>query len=153
MKNRLLLWLVFFILGNLQHSFAAFPVKNTSENVKATNIKDRKIAPVVTKRYNKIVDFTDHVTKVLHIPNPIHPERRSGNTLGILSLVFGILSIVMVSYLAGFYFGIPAIILGAMGLSRGDMFSLAGLILGCVGLLLSILVLLFVAAFLGFLIF
>ena len=143
MKNKLLLLFAFFILGISQHSYAGFPVKHTTEGAVIS-----KTAPEASKSYDKIVNFTDHVTKALHIPNPIH-HRHGSDTLGLLSLIFGILSCVLFSWGAGLYFGIPAIILGAIGLSRGQRYALAGLILGCISFLVTILALILFVALLS----
>ena len=157
MKNRLLLLFAFFILGISQHSFAAFPVKNTAttENAKISTATNHKNLPFLTRTTDKIYGFSENVEKTLHLRNSILPERRKDNTLGILSLIFGIIGIVGLFTL---YFGLPfsiaAWILGAMGRKRNEDYSLAGMILGIIGVALAVLFVILVAvlvvAFLGF---
>jgi hypothetical protein len=76
------------------------------------------------------------------------------NIFGILALVLGIVSVVLFCVYAGFWAGIPAIVLGVLGLNRAKAgratnrgLALTGLILGAVGLLISIGVLVFAIAF------
>lgn len=150
MKNKLLLLLAFFILCASQPTFAGFPVKATTESTSTGNIKNLKATPAAGKAYDKMMSYTDNISRALHINNPMHPHHKSGgDTIGILALVFGILSCVAFGWLAGLYFGIPAIILGAIGLSRGERFSLVGLILGAVSLFVTLIAIIFVAALIG----
>jgi|GEM_PF-5810439 len=157
MKNRLLLLFAFFILYTSQNSFAAFPLKNTAttENVKVSNVTNHKSLPFLARATDKIYGFSENVEKTLHLRNSILPERRKDNTLGILSLIFGIIGIVgLFTLYLGLPFSIAAWILGAMGRKRNEDYSLAGMILGIIGVALAVLVVIVVAvlviAFLGF---
>jgi hypothetical protein len=73
------------------------------------------------------------------------PPQKPQNAFGIAALVLGIVSIVVCCCYAGFWAGIPAIILGYLGMKKADQglatnkpLALAGLITGAVGLLLVI---------------
>lgn len=75
---------------------------------------------------------------------PEGPDK-SGNVFGIIALIAGIVSIVVCCIYAGFWGGIPAIILGVIGRKKADngqatnrSMATVGLILGIVGLVLTI---------------
>ncbi|MCW3122590.1 MAG: hypothetical protein JWQ38_2082 [Flavipsychrobacter sp.] len=149
MKNKLLALIAILVLGATAPSFAAFPVRHaTTENAQVNTITDNKL-PATNKAYDKVVNFTDRVAGALHIHNPVHPEQRRSDTLGLLSMIFGILSLVLITAGGGFYFGIPAIILGAIGLSHHERFSLVGLILGGVSFIISLIAVILVVVFLS----
>jgi hypothetical protein len=73
------------------------------------------------------------------------PPQKPQNAFGIASLVLGIISIVLCCCYAGFWAGIPAAILGFLGMKKADQgqatnkpLALAGLITGAVGLVIAI---------------
>jgi hypothetical protein len=73
---------------------------------------------------------------------PVEPMT-SSNGLAIASLVLGILSLTGFLFLAG----VPAIITGIMSLRKGQTergMSIAGIIMGSIGVLLSLLALMFI---------
>jgi Domain of unknown function (DUF4190) len=90
---------------------------------------------------------------------PQEPDK-SGNVFGLISLIAGIISIVLCwCFWAGAWAGIPAIVLGAIGLRKSSegkatnrTMALVGLILGVVGVLLLVVsaALYFSGAFKGF---
>jgi hypothetical protein len=76
------------------------------------------------------------------------------NIFGILALVLGIVAVVLSCLYAGFWAGIPAIVLGVLGLNRAKQgratnrgLALTGIILGAIGVVISIGVLVFTIAF------
>jgi hypothetical protein len=81
------------------------------------------------------------------------PRREPRNGLGIAALVLGILALLTGLFVVGAAFGLAAIVLGVLGRSRakrgeatnGGM-ALAGIILGVLGVLLTVLVLVGVAS-------
>jgi len=67
------------------------------------------------------------------------------NTFGLVALILGIVSIVLCCLYAGVWAGIPAIVLGYLGMNKAKQglatnrgMAMAGLICGVVGLLLTI---------------
>ncbi|MCW3122591.1 MAG: hypothetical protein JWQ38_2083 [Flavipsychrobacter sp.] len=148
MKNKILALLVMMILVAMSPAFAAFPVKHVSSVEKEQTINTlNKKTPVLGKAYDKASTAADNFKRAFHMRNTMSPAKHNGNTVGILSLVFGILGVVGV-FVAGFglLFSTAAIVLGAIGLSHHEQFSLAGLILGILGFILSLIVILVVVA-------
>jgi hypothetical protein len=75
-------------------------------------------------------------------------------TLGVLALLLGIAGILLSCFFAGFYLGIPAVIVGvacvrlaASGRASGRGMALAGIVVGSIALLVSIVVLIAGIAF------
>ncbi len=67
------------------------------------------------------------------------------NLFGLLALIFGIVSLVLCCLWAGVWAGIPAIVLGVLGLQKANKglatnkpFAIAGIALGAVALLITI---------------
>ena len=85
------------------------------------------------------------------------PRRYEGNSLGGWSLGLGIASIFANCLYFGIFLGVPAVVLGVKGMRAADEgratnkgLSIAGVVLGCIGSVISILfLLLFVVTFLG----
>lgn len=75
------------------------------------------------------------------------------NVMAIVSLVLGIISFISGLFFAGLLFGIPAIILGIIGMKKpgGKGMGIAGIVLGAIGSLVSILVIIFWVVGIGFL--
>lgn len=72
---------------------------------------------------------------------PPTPENQKNDTLGIVSLVTGIVGLVtMCCYGLGFIPGVVAIICGAMAKSRNQRFAVAGLIMGIIAVVISFVV-------------
>ncbi|HEY0426534.1 MAG TPA: DUF4190 domain-containing protein [Pyrinomonadaceae bacterium] len=82
------------------------------------------------------------------------PQWAQGNdqTLPIISLIMGILSLLFTCWCGGFYFGVAALITGYIGFNNvnknsqvygGKGMAIAGLILGAVSLLVAVLFVLF----------
>ncbi len=72
--------------------------------------------------------------------------RPQQNIFGILALVFGIVSIVLCCVYAGIWAGIPAAVLGYLGIQRAKRgeasnrpLALTGLILGAIGIAIALL--------------
>lgn len=75
-------------------------------------------------------------------------ETPKNNTLGIISLVSGIVGIVLAfcCYPVGIILAILALICGIIGNQRGQQYAMAGIVLGAIALLLAI-VLIILGAF------
>ncbi len=71
-------------------------------------------------------------------PQPYPMPQRQDNTLGIISLILGI-----VSFFTGIIFSVLAIVVGYIGMKRDQKYALAGLVLGVITLILNILLLIF----------
>jgi len=69
------------------------------------------------------------------MPRPKINEKKKGG-FGIASLVLGILGL----FVGGIPLGILAIIFGAVGLSKNQKFSLAGLILGIIDFVVGLII-------------
>ena len=150
MKMRIFLLAVAIIIGGAgQPIFAAFPVKyKTATTLSLTKTAETVPGLTTGNVAHKQSWLASHLAKALSpYQDLLAPVRRKNDTLGILSLIFGIVGIAGISG-GGVLLSIAAIVLGAIGLGRNERFSLAGLILGIVGLILSIVVLaLFITAF------
>jgi hypothetical protein len=141
MKNVLTLVFALLLLSFSQASFAAFPVKKATAATSVTTTNPENNNPTVATHQSKAARFIYKAAHTLHLDRFMPPEhgRRDG-TLGILSLIFGILGAVTFVWGGGFYFGIPALVLGAIGQKHKERFSLAGLILGIVEVALTLLI-------------
>jgi hypothetical protein len=83
------------------------------------------------------------VQPVAPVPPATPPSQRTG--LGIASLVLGILSLCSSwVFICGGIFGVVAVVLGALGLNtKGRGMAIAGIIMGVVALLLTLLIRIF----------
>jgi hypothetical protein len=140
MKNKSLLLIAILVFIGLQPASAAFSVKQTrhAETNKVVCVSN-------TSEVHTVTNASWFHTKMDQVRNLVQmPEK---GTLGNLALIFGILSFIP---FIGFAFGIPAIILGAKGIQKGQAHSRLGMIFGIctisVGLLLVILAIIFLAA-------
>lgn len=132
MKNKLLIIFATPTLFSLQMSYGAVRLKKESGPVIATG-----------RHESKVVRFIEKAARTLHLDRFLLPQQEGSETLGIVSLVLGILSIVFCVFGGGLLLGIPAIVTGISGMQRGHRgfgFALAGLILGIVGLVLNLLI-------------
>ena len=83
-----------------------------------------------------------------YTPSPYQPPQN--NTLGIVSLVSGIAGLIfsICCYPLGIVLSILALICGIIGNQRGQQYALAGIILGAISLLLSLVFIILGAVFL-----
>jgi hypothetical protein len=150
MKKKTLLPLIIFIFTLVQISYAAFPVKH--QGLPPSNSQNRAEDLTVHAtgyKLHKLSWFSTHITNtLLPYADQLNPIRRHNDALGILSLICGIAGFVAIIY-GGYILSIAAIILGAMGVRRQERFSLAGLLLGIVGVVVTIAALLLSVAILA----
>jgi hypothetical protein len=142
MKNKLLLLFAVISLGVLPCSFAAFPVRHTpvANSVIATKTGTPVVSVVANESHSW---FKTHVTNVFRpVIDQLSPVSRHNGRHGLLALIFGIIGVIP---LIGSYFAITAIILGAIGLKHKERLSLAGLILGISGILITVALILIIA--------
>jgi hypothetical protein len=86
-----------------------------------------------------------------HMMNQPWKPRGNDQTLPIISLILGVMSLLLTCWCGGFYFGIPALITGYMGMNNaknnptiysGREMAIAGLILGVVSMMISLMIIL-----------
>lgn len=146
-----LLFIFSFIFTTCVASFAAFPVKppvaTTLSSAKTTESASALNTEKTTHKQSWVRHTLSDVQTAFN--NLLAPVHRKSDTLGLLSLIFGIVGLIGISG-GGVFLSIAAIVLGAMGLSRNQRFSLVGLILGIFGVVLFALLLAFFIALLGF---
>ena len=136
MKSKSMLLIIMLMLIAFQPSFGAFPVKHAAVTTSFTKTRETTKVQAVNVRSHKQSWFVSHVANVFSpLFEQFYPERRRNDTNGLLSMIFGIIGLFPVY---GLIFSIPAIILGAIGLKHDERFSLAGLILGIAGVVISI---------------
>lgn len=150
MKYRILLFLSAVIMFAAQPSFAAFPIKSIPATEDSVVTAANELTAVLTppQATEKHATFSESVKRMFHKSDI---ERRDNHTKkgginGLLSMIFGIAGILTISWLGGILLGIPAIILGVIGMKRHEQFSVTGLILGIVGVTLTLLLLVLAVA-------
>jgi hypothetical protein len=95
--------------------------------------------------------------KKTETPKKVNPDTstptQATNTIAVISLVLGIVSFMGGLFFGGLLFGIPAIVLGIIGMKKpgGKGLGIAGVILGTLGSLATILVITFWVVGVGFL--
>jgi hypothetical protein len=133
MKIKLFFTTIFsiLVLNNSFTSYAAFPVRH-EKNTTAIYPTGEK-----TETTRRRVITADHM------------GGDGGGGMSIASMVCGILSILLVADLGGIWLGIPAIVFGVIGLRRQARtgMAIAGIICGAISLLITIIAIIFIAAF------
>ena len=136
MKTKSLLLVVVMMLWAAGFSFGAFPVRHSSKIYTSFTTEESAKTITTTSKSVKTSWLSEHIQHVFHpFDKYLFPEHRRNNTLGILSLIFGIVGLFP---LYGLIFSIPAIILGAIGMHHDERFSVTGLILGLSAIVLLI---------------
>jgi hypothetical protein len=137
MKNKTLLLIVALFLIAVQPSFGAFPAKHAS-TAKSIEITNRPAPDYVPGKTNR---FSANISHLIPPFDGDHhkPHHKRIGSYGLLSFIFGILSL---SIIASF-FSIPAIILGIMGIRHRKKYSRTGKIFSILGLSFGILVVVF----------
>jgi hypothetical protein len=119
------------------HSFAAFPVRHAATEDHHI-ITFRKTGNTTESLAGKHHSPAIRLSGWLHQKSAaFFPVRRKTDVHGLLSLIFGIIGVIP---LFGIYFCIPAVILGAVGVSRNEPLALTGLILGIIGVAIAVLI-------------
>lgn len=148
MKNNTLFLFTMLTLFALKPAFAAFPVKQKSATTYAANTSANLRTNLCEHKLHKPSRFTNFVSNLFGPSVALNPVRRKSDTLGLLSLIFGIVGLATIFYY-GTFLSIAAIILGAIGMRNKERFSLTGLILGITGLVLILVAVAVFAAFLA----
>jgi hypothetical protein len=142
MKNACQPLIIALMLCSCQLSYGAFPVKHSIVTAPSLTSKEPATTQVTRNTSHKSW-LTTRVENVLKpFSNLLNPERRRDDTLGILSLVFGILGVV-----GAFPLALAAVITGAIGKKQHEQYAKAGFTLGIVGLAIVAFVVIIVFAF------
>jgi hypothetical protein len=144
MKNKTLLLIIALSLV-VQPSFGAFPAKHPA----TTNVPENTTGPANDYGSGSASQLSTKLAPIVHaFDGKHHGHESDNNTQGRLSMVFGIAALATFVVGGGFLFGIPSIILGVIGLRRHQTHSRAGVIMGGIAFVLSI-----IAAFVWLLVF
>jgi len=130
------------ILLAQQFAYAAYPVSSVQQTFavsKATAVKyeSRKTSSFISFFHSRSAQakyFSSH-------PDPTHHNVKG--IAGTLSFIFGLCSIIPI---VGILFGIPAIVIGLIGVHKHQKHALAGLILGACTTVLGIIITLVIIA-------
>ena len=120
------------LLSAAQPSFGAFPVKHAViANSTPIQTYEAATAQLTYSGSANPSRFANVINVFRPLAEHLNPEKRRSDTLGTLSLIFGIVG--LLSFLLPV--SIAAIILGAIGKKHHERHALAGLILGIIGII------------------
>ena len=149
MKTKSLLLIVVIMLGFTRFSYGSFPVKHITV-ANSGVAKSNESANTLTNKIHSVKTnwLAKHSQNVFHpLTKYLFPERRRSDTNGLLSFIFGIVGLALAP--SGILLGIPAIVLGIVGMKRNEKFSVTGLVLGIIGFLYSLLYVFLLLALFG----
>ncbi len=133
---RIILVIISVLLAQ-QLSYAAFPLSSAQQvcvYIKATAVKTENRRTSALRSFFR--NGSDH-SKYIFTHHPDDTHHNVKGIAGKLSFIFGLCSIVPI---IGIMFGIPAIIIGAIGIRKHQKHALAGLILGIATTILGIII-------------
>jgi hypothetical protein len=145
------LWLVLVLslcTSGILQAGVAVKAPNTDAVAPAQELTASELPPVQVEQNTKrgLRERIAHRMVQKKFDKAQRQEKSGSNTFGLLSLIFGILSLLMlltgIFAFVGLVFGISAFILGIIGIrrDRGPGMAIAGLVMGIVSILIVALV-------------